>query len=104
MKESRVGKATNQCQMLREGRVREWGRSYWKSLFPGRKQGHFLKQRKTRTGITVSTEEKGRAAQGHAGGKQEVLKEDPPKAGKDILWVNGFSSVSHRTPRLNVCG
>ena len=34
VKESRVCKATNQCQMLREGRVREWGRSYWKSRFP----------------------------------------------------------------------
>lgn len=80
VKESRMGR-----QMSGEGRIEgEWGRCSWKFRFP-RQEARSFAETKENGGLQSQTAVRKKGEQPR--GTQEESRKDPPKAGKDILWV-----------------
>lgn len=83
-----MGEATKNVRCWGRGEQKEsWGDATRSPVFPGRKPSICCNKGKWRAEAPDSMEAEGRAAQGHTRGKQQVLRRDPPKAGKDILWA-----------------
>lgn len=77
-----MGKATNKCQMLGEGKIEEWGRGPWKSSFP-RQEARSFAETKENGGLQSQTavRKKGELPRS----TKEESRKDPPKARKNIL-------------------